>query len=96
MFYQDHVNHADNVYAHAKWLQDKSWVGNQPNKIAPLDYMEELLLGLGLALREINFSLFTEPDEFPVDTPAYIHLPSLPAWDALTKAADCLANVVAM
>jgi hypothetical protein len=78
----------------AEWVQEIPLVGNDKNQIGPYLFIEAVLLGLGLALRAIRLSLFTEPDQFPEDAPHYVHNPTLKAWDALTDAANYLAAAV--
>jgi len=56
--------------------------------------MEELLLGLGLALRDVHFVLFTEPEELSGKLPSYSQDIDLAAWDVLTATADYLAAVI--
>jgi hypothetical protein len=82
-------NDDDHWSSFTKWLKDSSWAGNQPNSIAPREILELILLGLGLALREIAFAAFAE-DEFPIGTPSFVNTMEITAWDAMVGAADAL------
>ena len=79
--------------AFSKWVQDSSWKGALPKSIAPLEFVERILLGLGLALQQLNYVLFTEPDEYSPDMPGYCLNAGMPAWDAITEAVARLQKV---
>ena len=83
--------HPDNLYQFASSLKGLFESKNQPKSHA---HMEELLLGLGLALRDVHFVLFTEPEELSGKLPSYSQDIDLAAWDVLTATADYLAAVI--
>jgi hypothetical protein len=89
-FYVPGNDDQDHWSSFTKWLKDSSWAGNRPNSIASHQFIELILLGLGLALREIDFALFTEEEDFPDDAPSFVQSLKLSAWDEMTGAADTL------
>jgi hypothetical protein len=93
-FYRSDHNSSDSLTVWADWVEHESWVGNRPNKIGNPEFIEALLLGLGLAMRELHMALFTEPDEFPIDAPAHLHKVNHLAWDRVKNVADQLAKAV--
>jgi hypothetical protein len=72
-------------------LKASPWEGDLPNSIASYDFLEIILLGLGMSLRETESIVFAEPGAILTNIPPYAQLP-LPAWDSLTEAAKALGT----
>ena len=90
-FYISNLDHPDNLYTFLSWVTDLPWVQNAQIPAAHPTVASELLLGLGLTLKEVSAALFTEPDEMPDDAPPYIHEIEIKAWDEATEVVGCLA-----
>ena len=93
-FFLSDSSHPDNVVTFYNWVKDGSWKGHLPNSVAPAEFIERVLLGLGLGLRQLNEVLFTEPDCMAADMPKYCLDVELKAWDAMTQAAAYLSAAV--
>jgi hypothetical protein len=86
----------DNVLKFALWVKNKSWEGSTPNCLAPYDHISTILLGLGLALWDLETVLFTEPDEIPLDVPSYAYDADAEMFSDVLNAAKELEGVVSM
>ena len=89
-------DHPDSAIAFSQWIMESSWKGPTPNSVAPPEFIERILLGLGLGLKQLSHILFTEPDCMATNMPAYCLNAELPEWEAMIQAAAYLHTTVTM
>jgi hypothetical protein len=95
-FFEDVSQSPDNLHVWSAWVNDSSWAGNRPYKLASALHIEQILLGVGLALRVLNLGLYTEPDERPANIPTYVWDVTQPSFDLVWGLAMKLAEVAEM
>ena len=79
-------DHPDNLQSFVSWIKTQPWINTASDTLYSRSSIEQILLGLGLALRQYDQAHFTHEDDLPSDFPAYGHYTTMAGYDSITQA----------
>ena len=68
------------------WIKTQPWIDPSSRKLHSTSSIEQILLGLGLAIQAYDQAHFTDDDDLPVDFPGYARNTTVEGYNSIIMA----------
>ena len=74
------------------WIKTRPWINSATDKLHSPSSIKQILLGLGLALRQYDQAHFSHDDDLPADFPDYGHNTTISGYNSISQAVEIVVE----
>jgi hypothetical protein len=79
-------DHPDSLKSFITWIETRPWINATSSKLHCSTSVEQILLGLGLALQEYDEVHFAQDDDIRQEFPDYAHHTTAAGYNSIIRA----------